>query len=317
LPRVYLTFDVEDTINDPSFHALQIVLELLKMANLKGLFFITGAMGSKLIDSKDIVSMLAEHEIGYHSSSHSVRPAIFEYTDVPDYQEAIQVSLEREASRINPLTGRIEGRGGLCSLRELFPDKKILSFRSPGFCWSPPHLEALKKLGIRYDFSTNLSLKKITFNGITFYPFPWMMVPPEGGRPLASSAQRYLFRHILSNRMTVFGMHPQSLVNAEPWDSIYFHGNPVSLTRVKQKTREEVRKCILDFARFLMELSFLHKMGIIDVSTLLELTNQHLQLSENVISNSYHTAMDWPIRFFDYHPKFLRLHFSKFFGYNS
>jgi hypothetical protein len=177
-------------------------------------------------------------------------------------------------------------------------------------------LEALEKLGIRYDFSTNLSPKKISFNGITFYPYPWMMVPPEGSKPLASSAQRYLFRRILSNRMIVFAMHPHSLVNAEPWDSIYFHTNPVSLTRVKQKTREEVRKCISDFAKFLMELSFLHKMGIIDVTTLLEPSNQHILLSENAISNSYHTAMMWPIRCFDYHPKFLRLHFSKFFSYD-
>jgi hypothetical protein len=260
--------------------------------------------------------MLAEHEIGYHSSSHSVRPAIFEYTDVPDYQEAIQVSLERETSRINPLTGQIEGRGGLWSLRELFPDKKILSFRSPGLCWSPPHLEALKKLGIRYDFSTDLLPKKITFSGITFYPYPWTVVPPEGREPLARSTQHYLFRRILSNRIIVFDMHPQSLVNAELWDSIYFHANPVSLTRVKQKTGKEVRKCILDFAKFLMELSFWHKMGIIDVSTMLEPTNQNLHLSENLISKSYNRAMDWPIRFFDYHPKFLRLHFSKFFGYN-
>lgn len=316
MQRVYLTFDVEDAINDPSFQALQTVLELLKMANLKGLFFITGDVGSKLFDSKGIVSMLAEHEIGYHSSSHSVRPTIFEYTDVPNYQEAVQASLERESSRINPLTGRIEGRGGLWNLRELFPDKKILSFRAPGFCWSPPHLEALKKLGIRYDFSANLSRKKITFNGITFYPYPLMLVPPEGEEPLRRSVQRRIFRRILSNRMIIFAMHPQSLLNAEPWDSIYFHANPISLTRVKQKTCKEVSKCTSDLAKFLMELSFLHKVGIINVSNLLEQTNQHLQLSENVISNSYHTATEWPIRFFGYHPKFLRMHFSKFFAYD-
>lgn len=316
LPKVYLTFDVEDIINDRSSQALKTVLELLKMAKLKGLFFITGDMASKLFDLKDIVSMLAEHEIGYHSSTHSVRPTIFEYTDVSDYHEAVGASLERETSRINPLTGRIEGRGGLWNLKDLFPDKKIMSFRSPGFCWSPPHLEALKKLGIRYDFSTNLSTRQITFNKITFYPYPLMIVPPEGCRPLAPGVQHYLLGRLLSNQMTVFLIHPHSLVNTTPWDSIYFHGNPLNLTGVKQKARRDVRTCVSDLRKFLIELSYLHKMGAIEVSTLLEPANQHSGFSENTISNSYHAAMLWPTRCFRYHPKFLRLHFSKFFGCN-
>ena len=109
--RLYLTFDVEDFINDRSLDALHHILKLLRQRHLKGLFFITGHMAEKLARFPQVVDLLEEHEIGYHSTSHSVHPTIFEYTDVDDYQEAYRASLSREVSHINPLSGTIEGRG--------------------------------------------------------------------------------------------------------------------------------------------------------------------------------------------------------------
>ena len=152
----------------------------MKKEKLKGTFFITGAVAEKLNSFKDVLSALSEHDIGYHSTSHSVRPTIFEYTDIPDYREAVKNALKRETSHVDALTGEAKGEGGIIALRELFPHKRIVSFRAPGFCWSPPHLEALKTVGIEYDFSANLSSRKVCYNGITFYPYPLVIMPPEG-----------------------------------------------------------------------------------------------------------------------------------------
>ena len=61
----------------------------------------------------ELLDLLEKHEIGYHSSSHSVHPTIFEFTDVAKYDKAYQTSILRETSHINPLTGKIEGSGGI------------------------------------------------------------------------------------------------------------------------------------------------------------------------------------------------------------
>ena len=113
----FLTFDVEDFMNGKSICALDRILELLKKYNLKGLFFITGNMIEKLRFFPEILDLLNVHEIGYHSSSHSIRSNIFEYNDLEDYEEAYLESQERETSRINILTGEIEGSGGIELLR--------------------------------------------------------------------------------------------------------------------------------------------------------------------------------------------------------
>ena len=157
LRELFLTFDVEDFISDNSIWILQRILEDLKRYNLISLFFITGHMAEKLQNFPAIVDLLGDHMIGYHSSSHSVHPTIFEFTDIADYQTAYEISLQRETAHINPVCGRIEGRGGILALKSLFPRKDIKAFRAPGNCWSPPHLECLRDLGIEYDFQCKSS----------------------------------------------------------------------------------------------------------------------------------------------------------------
>ena len=122
--QVFLTFDVEDFINEESTNALLLVLGLLEKHDLRGLFFITGHVVEKLRFRSDVLTLLEKHEIGFHSSAHSVRPTIFEYSDVENYEDAYAISLERETSHINPISGEVEGKGGIQALRDLFPSKK-------------------------------------------------------------------------------------------------------------------------------------------------------------------------------------------------
>ena len=79
---IYLTFDCEDFINVRSMLALHRILELLQKYDVKGLFFLTGHMAEKIRNFPKILDLLENHEIGYHSSAHSVHPTIVEYTDV-------------------------------------------------------------------------------------------------------------------------------------------------------------------------------------------------------------------------------------------
>jgi hypothetical protein len=253
------------------------------------------------------VDLLSEHQIGYHASSHSVRPAIFEFTDVENYQQARKISLERETASINPLTGEIEGKGGILLLRELFPHRQIASFRAPGHCWTPPHLEALRTLGITFDFSTNLSSTTINFEGTTFYSYPtlghW-----EGKR----WEYRRLLTSVLKKKLIVLTCHPSLLVNKTAWDSIYFYSNPKTLTSPSPRTPAEARHLLHNFDSLLSNISTLRKMQIINTTPKLESTNNTLKLTDSGIRECYNWSMRWAISL-HHHPKFIFNHFLEYF----
>jgi hypothetical protein len=96
-------------------------LIILENHGLNALFFISGHMAEKLSLFPSTVSLLNKHQIGYHSSSHSVHPTIFEFTDIEDYDEAYRASLERETAHINPL---LKGRAGFDRFKIFFPKKE-------------------------------------------------------------------------------------------------------------------------------------------------------------------------------------------------
>ncbi|NIW53718.1 MAG: hypothetical protein GWN17_16200, partial [Candidatus Korarchaeota archaeon] len=127
-------------------------------------------MIEKVCKNSSVFKLLEKHEIGFHSSSHSVKPRIFEYADLPNYDDAMRVSLRRETSKIDPFSGKIVGSGGILYLRECFPEKNIESFRAPFDYFLPPHLEALKKLRFKFIFSGDLCEEPVFYKGLTFYP---------------------------------------------------------------------------------------------------------------------------------------------------
>jgi hypothetical protein len=307
--KLILTFDVEDFINQNAIFALQRILETLQKHGLKAIFFITGHMAEKMSSYPQIIEMLKNHEIGYHSSSHSVRPTIPEYTDVKSYEKAYEMTLERETSHINPLTGEIEGEGGLVFLQGLFYPKKIQAFRAPGMCWTPPHLEALHSLGIKYDFSTNLTQSEpVLYKGITFYPFT-VMQQWDG----TTYDYECLIYSILKHKITVFDLHPSLLVNQVEWDSIYYKGNPKTLSAVPKRPQNETKLLFHNFELLIKQIKFLQNARIIDTRPSFNAQNKNLILTTHRVNNCYEASMHWAIKHFNYNPKFIRNHFLEFF----
>lgn len=281
---------------------------MLKKHSLRGLFFITGHMAEKLEKFPEILEMLRVHEIGYHSSSHSVRPTIFEFTDIENYEEAYRNSQERETSHINPLNGQVEGTGGIYVLRNLFSSKKIEAFRAPGLCWSPPHLEALRDLGIKFDFSSNISPKPVFHKGITFYPNPVFL-------QFYGNFQEYkdLLLSVFMRKITVLCSHPNLFVNQQMWDSIYWNGNPNRLTEPEPMNPEETRSLLLKFEQLLKNIKRFEKAGLIKVKPQLLEAKEKLIPKRTDVQRCYETSKQWPIQFFNYEPKFLKQHLIKFF----
>ena len=307
LHKTFLTFDVEDFINPYSLKALETVLNLLKRHRLNALFFITGHMAEKISNFPNIIEMLKTHEIGYHSSSHSVRHAIFEYTDIPRYKEAYEISLKRETSHINPLTGEIEGSGGIVLLKELFPTKQIIAYRAPGCCWSAPHLDALRELGIQFDFSSKISLAPFYYKGITFYPFPTL--GDWGG-----SRTEFLIalRSILTREYSIIDVHPNHLVHENMWDHIYYNGNPERLYQATPRNPTDIKSLFNSFELLLRQLRALKNCKLIEITS--NLTKPKKGTKEEIdFKKVYGSSVFWAKRYFNYEPKFLYDHFSKFF----
>jgi peptidoglycan/xylan/chitin deacetylase (PgdA/CDA1 family) len=306
--KVFLTFDVEDFINERSTKALYHILKMLDENKLKAIFFITGHMAEKLVRYKEIVELLSEHQIGYHSSSHSVRPTILEYTDVESYEEARLESLKRETSHINPLTGEIEGKGGIHILRELFPNVAIKAFRAPDYCWSPPHLEALKELGIEYDFSTKLSPEPVRHRGITFYPYPichdWT----------GKNVYIKLVRSVLYRRFTVLNFHHWHFVNSKAWNWYYKNGNPKKLRTVEPLSPRLAQNRLTTFKLFLNKIQSLWKINAIEVTPELKKSLVSVDVDKHCLEEICGEIVYWFKTYYGYEASFLCNHFRKFFS---
>jgi len=304
-----LTFDVEDFINSNAIYALQRVLEILQKYDLKAIFFITGLMAEKLSTHDQIIDMLKNHEVGYHSSSHSVRPIIPEFTDLKSYKKAFETSLQRETSHINPITGKAEKEGGIYILQDLFSPKKIRAFRAPGTCWTPPHLEALKSLGIKYDFSTNLTYSEpVSYKGLIFYPYT--ITQQWNG---TTYNYECLLSSILRHKLTIFDLHPTLLVNKIEWDSIYFKGNPKKLITVPKRPKKETQQLFKSFELLIKRINFLRKIKLIETNPSFNVPSKKLSISREQINECYKKSMQWAINRFNYHPKFIKNHFHEFF----
>jgi len=311
--KCLLTFDVEDFIDPNAISAFHKVLEILQKYELKAIFFITGHMAEKISNYPQIIEMLRNHEIGYHSSSHSVHPTIPEYTDVKIYKKAYEISIQRETSHINPLTGKPEKEGGIHCLQDLLYPKKIQAFRAPGMCWTPPHIEALNNLGIKYDFSTNMTFSEpVSFKGMTFYPYT--MTQQWNG---TTYDYECLLSSILRHKVTVFDLHPTLLVNRVEWDSIYYKGNPKTLSTVPQRPAKETALLFNRFELLIKRINFLRKAKLIESDPLFDSPNKELEIDKEQVNRCYKTSMRWSRKRFNYHPKFIRNHFYEFFGYVS
>ena len=306
-PKIFLTFDCEDFINTRSILALHAILELLNEYNLRGLFFLTGHMAEKISNFPKILDLLEDETIGYHSSSHSVRPTIVEYTDLKDYTLARRISVEKETSHINPLTGEPEREGGILVIKELFPNNGDIPFRAPAFGWSPPHMEALKEFGIQFDFSAKLSPTPISHKGITFYP-SHTLIDTVNLHGYVS-----VFRSLARFGIAVLNFHPNQFVNLSYWDSIYFSGNPKRLYPVQRKSWKDTKADLRTFELLLKRLSRLEKTSALEITPDLEKSGKRQSFAEEHALKSYRDSIRWAKDFLGFSPKFIKRHFMEFF----
>ena len=323
-PRViFLTFDVEgpatyeDFVEERTLFALITILKKLKKNKLRAVFFLPGSVAKILSNYDEIIELLQPHEIGYHSATHSIRPLIFEYTDVPNYKRAFEISLEEETASLNRNVGKRVGEGGLLLLKKIFAQKQIVSFRAPFMCWSPPHLEALKSLGISYDFSSFVSNNPFSYKEITFFPPPIPLdeipnIVGYWGKTIPNEHQgrfqlNLLMSKLLRTPCTVLNMHPARLVFKT---RRYYL--PKNCKNIPRKSFDvAVRLVIIDL--LLKQLNILQEMKLIEVTPPLEnMVKKDPPIFD--LKEIYARSVRAAKKLFQYQPKFLYSHFEEFFN---
>ena len=197
------------------------------------------------------------------------------------------------------MTGAIEGAGGIHALQALFPKKHIVSFRAPGYCWSPPHLDALKTFGISYDFSAKLSSDLIAYRDVTFYPYPLFPDDWRGG----FRKHLHLQKFIMKRKVSVLTIHPSKLVNTSDWDLIYyskFNGgklNPEKLIQLPARNPAEI-SCLFDkFELLLKHLRYLQRINVLTVTSPLKKANSTLHPAIVDVENYYKFSVKWATEF--------------------
>jgi len=127
MPTVYALFwfDVEDCTITQSDDAAKRLANILASHDARGTFKVVGQKARVMRDRVryDVVDALLQHEIGFHSNWHGLRPQIAEYLADCDWDEGVNEFATRE-------------RPGLDSVRDLFGVNPI-TYGQPGSNWAP------------------------------------------------------------------------------------------------------------------------------------------------------------------------------------
>src|SRR5690349_10784614 len=135
---VYVTlwFDTEDYVLPQSDDAAKRVAEMLTRLGIKATFKVVGEKARVLEQRgrKDVIAALKQHEIGYHSNTHSQQPTIAVYLQHAGWEDGSAEFYRRELQGVKDIE-RIFGVTPVC-------------YGQPGSAWASQAYPALKRMGI-------------------------------------------------------------------------------------------------------------------------------------------------------------------------
>jgi len=137
--QVLFNFDTEDYTADYPNDAIRDLANLLTEEGVVGQFYVVGYLAKQLrhYGRQDVIDALKPHVVGSQTLYHSRHPALCEYTDIADADEACRRALREEA----------ESAG---MLRAVFDREHIDVFCPPGNSLSYAGMEACADLGMRF-----------------------------------------------------------------------------------------------------------------------------------------------------------------------
>jgi hypothetical protein len=222
--RVYviLWFDTEDYILPQSDDAAKRLAVFLTQQGVKATFKMVGEKARVLErrGRRDVIGALAQHEIGYHTNTHSQHPTPAEYESTLDWDTGVEEFVRRERSGFDDVR-RIFGQVPTC-------------YGQPGSSWAPQAFPALKKWGVKVYLDEG---DQVGLNGKPFWYGGLLNIfntsegaklhPNQDWSNLAEVRARFQEFYL---RMTSrpeggiisFYFHPCEFVHREFWDGVNF-----------------------------------------------------------------------------------------------
>ena len=205
---------------------------------------------------QDVISALAQHEIGYHSNTHSQHPTVAEYESNLDWDAGVEEFTRRE-------------RPGFDDVAHLFR-KTPVAYGQPGASWAPQAYPALAKWGVRVYLDEG---KQVGLRGKPFWYGGLLNIfntregeqlrPDANWSNLDMAKARFQDTYFTMTSRKSGGVislyfHPCEFVHQEFWDAVNFRDGanppPDQWKLPAVKTPEETEKAFQyfeDFVRFL------------------------------------------------------------------
>jgi len=222
--RVYviLWFDTEDYILPQSDDAAKRLAVFLTQQGVKATFKMVGEK-ARVVERRgrrDVIGALAQHEIGYHTNTHSQHPTPAEYESTLDWDAGVEEFIRRERSGFDDVR-RIFGQVPTC-------------YGQPGSSWAPQVFPALKKWGVKVYLDEG---DQVGLNGKPFWYGGLLNIfntsegaklhPNQDWSNLAEARARFqeFYLRMTSRReggIISFYFHPCEFVHREFWDGVNF-----------------------------------------------------------------------------------------------
>ncbi len=216
---VVLWFDTEDYILPASDDAALRLATWLKSQGIKATFKVVGEKAKvlKARGRQDVIEALKQHEIGYHSTNHSIPPSPAMYLNALGWEEGIREFDRREGK-------------GVRAVEEVFGVHPSC-YGQPGSSWGPQSYPVLRKWDMIYlDAGRHVSIKAepCRINGVlNLYSLEHTLradlKKPEGleeGQKKFSAARDQLLAQ--GGGMVSIVYHPCEFVHESFWDGVNF-----------------------------------------------------------------------------------------------
>ncbi len=288
---VVLWFDTEDYILPQSDDAAKRLAAFLTQQGIRATFKVVGEKGRTLErrGRRDVIGALAQHEIGYHSNTHSQHPTVAEYETILGWESGAEEFTRRERSGFDDLR-RIFGQSPSC-------------YGQPGNSWAPQPYAALKKWGVRVYLDeaghVGLNGKPFWYGGLLniFNTMEGPKLRPNDGwsnLPDAQARFQEFYSRMTSQRdggIISLYFHPAEFIHREFWDAVNFaHGAnppPDEWKLPPMKSPEESERAFKYFEDLVTYMKSFPRVEFVTASQALKLfrdaAQKHLFSTEEVV----------------------------------
>jgi len=272
---VFLWFDTEDYILPQSDDAAKRLAVFLTQQGIRATFKLVGEKARTLErrGRRDVIGALAQHEIGYHSDTHSQHPAVAEYEALLDWDSGMDEFTRRE-------------RQGYDDVRRIFGQTPTC-YGQPGSSWAPQSFPALKKWGVKVYLDEG---SQVGLDGKPFWYGGLLNIFNMRERSQLRASQDWSNLAEVRARFQEFYLrmtsrreggiislyyHPCEFVHREFWDGVNFaHGAnppPEAWKLPAVKTPEESEKAFNFFEELIASMKSFPRVEFVTASQALQL----------------------------------------------